>query len=152
MKKIKVALPLYVPTCIPCDRDSSKRTLVKLTKPFHVWINDKEYIIPSGFVFNGNIPIIARALFDPLDFYCLAGYVIHDWLYAGEFVPRKYADEVFYSTLELSGVPKWKRSLMYAAVRIGGGFTYSEHTEQTVMHIRKLSGYNTNTRPLWEEL
>lgn len=150
---MKIALPLYVPICRPVDMDSSGRTLLRLLLSFDFYVNDKRYVIPANFVFDGaSIPFGFRNIFNPTDTRYMAAALIHDWLYSGEFVPRKYADEVFYSTLELSGVPKWKRSLMYSAVRIGGGFTYSEHTEQTVMHIRKLSGYNTNTRPLWEEL
>ena len=45
--------------------------------------------------------------------------VIHDYLYT-KLEDRKRADQVFMAALKEEGVPRWKRTLMYAAVRAFG--------------------------------
>ena len=48
--------------------------------------------------------------------------IVHDWLYVSRklFTTRKICDLVFLEAMEISGVPKWKRNVMYVAVRAGG--------------------------------
>jgi hypothetical protein len=52
---------------------------------------------------------------------------LHDWLYAnahGEWsidhITRELADDIYLEAMEVLGVPTWKRTLMYRAVRAGG--------------------------------
>lgn len=51
--------------------------------------------------------------------------VIHDYLYATRGLNGRYsradADSIFRQALAASGVPAWKRGLLWAAVRLGGG-------------------------------
>jgi hypothetical protein len=47
--------------------------------------------------------------------------VVHDWLYSS----RKVADAVLREASEVSGVPAWRRWLMWAGVRVGGASHYA---------------------------
>jgi hypothetical protein len=51
--------------------------------------------------------------------------VVHDYLYSVK-APRDLADEVFMAAMKAEGVPGWRRSLIYAAVRAFGGNYYQE--------------------------
>jgi hypothetical protein len=46
--------------------------------------------------------------------------VIHDWLYTTHLVDRATADAVLREASAVTGVPWWRRTLMYWGVRIGG--------------------------------
>ena len=48
--------------------------------------------------------------------------VIHDHLYADERNSRRLADAIFWEAMRELGVPYWRRLIIWAAVRIGGGF------------------------------
>lgn len=52
--------------------------------------------------------------------------VLHDYLYTTGEAPREVADAVLKEAAIVSGVPKWKAWLMYAAVRTFGGSRYSK--------------------------
>lgn len=47
--------------------------------------------------------------------------VPHDYVYNTHSVPRDVADRMLYEACVLDGTPKWRASLIYAGVRIGGG-------------------------------
>jgi hypothetical protein len=50
--------------------------------------------------------------------------VVHDYLYATRGLDGRYsragADAIFRQALQALGVPLWKRTLLWAAVRLGG--------------------------------
>lgn len=78
--------------------------------------------VPEGFETDfASVPRIPIA-------YTLAGdtahaaAVVHDFLYGTPSVPRATADAVFKEAMIVSGVPWWRRQLMWAAVRVFGGF------------------------------
>lgn len=48
--------------------------------------------------------------------------ILHDWLYQHHY-PRALADDIFYAAME-GEVSGWKRWIMWAAVRVGGGAYY----------------------------
>lgn len=48
--------------------------------------------------------------------------ILHDWLYQHHY-PRAMADNIFYAAME-GEVSGWKRWIMWAAVRVGGGAYY----------------------------
>lgn len=56
-----------------------------------------------------------------------AAAVIHDYLYQITICSRKTADAVFEEALGVSGMPKWKRKMMYLGTRIGGSKVWSEY-------------------------
>lgn len=51
--------------------------------------------------------------------------MVHDYFYATRGLGGRYgraeADAIFREALADLGVPLWKRSLLWAAVRVGGG-------------------------------
>lgn len=55
-----------------------------------------------------------------------AAAVVHDYLYSTGIVPRAMADAVLREASQATGVPGWRRWLMWAGVRIGGGSHYAE--------------------------
>ena len=50
--------------------------------------------------------------------------VIHDYLYRTGILPRDISDKVLLEASAVSGVPGWRRSLMYWGVRLGGTSSY----------------------------
>lgn len=46
--------------------------------------------------------------------------VIHDWLYTSKIVPRRIADAVLREAGKVSGVPAWRRWMIWAGVRAFG--------------------------------
>lgn len=54
-----------------------------------------------------------------------AAAVVHDYLYSSRKVSRKVADAVLREASEVSGVPAWRRWLMWAGVRAGGASYYA---------------------------
>jgi hypothetical protein len=47
--------------------------------------------------------------------------VVHDYLYSCHQVPRNVADAVLREASRVTGVPGWRRWMMWAAVRVFGG-------------------------------
>jgi Protein of unknown function (DUF1353) len=47
--------------------------------------------------------------------------VVHDYLYQSHMVDRAMADAVLREASQATGVPGWRRWLMWAGVRAGGG-------------------------------
>lgn len=61
--------------------------------------------------------------------------VFHDYLYhhpayyndVRRMVPRQICDDVFDEIMEAEHVPGWRKSLMWAGVRVGGWLSYGEN-------------------------
>lgn len=47
--------------------------------------------------------------------------VVHDYLYTVKIVPRGTCDDVFKEASRVTGVPAWRRNLMWIGVRLFGG-------------------------------
>lgn len=52
--------------------------------------------------------------------------VVHDYLYSTGIVSREIADKVLEEASAVTGVPWWRRKLMYFGVRFGGSSHYQE--------------------------
>ena len=89
-----------------------------------------EICVPAGFVTDfASIPRVARILISKLGRYNKAA-VIHDYVYQTHTIrrangvvfcfDRSMADQCFQDGMRDLGVAKWKYTLMYLAVRIGG--------------------------------
>ncbi|EDR3945519.1 DUF1353 domain-containing protein, partial [Salmonella enterica] len=48
------------------------------------------------------------------------------WMYDNALRTKKEADLIFLDGMTVMGVPKWKRTIMYWAVRVFGRGSYSE--------------------------
>lgn len=153
MKIPDVRFPIFIPVCTPIGMTATNRTLFRLINDFIFFIGMKRFHVPSGFVFDcASIPYGVRNTFNPSDTRYIASSLIHDWLYAGEWCNRSYADLVFLSALKYQGISAIKRYVMYKAVSVFGGLTYKEHSESTIKNIRRLSGVSNLSRPFSREL
>ena len=56
--------------------------------------------------------------------------VIHDWLYWDQPGSRKEADDIFLQGMDVLEVPKWKRRLIYYAVRWFGCFAWRNNQKK----------------------
>ena len=99
----------------------------RLVEPFEFWLTDDEsdvISIPAGYITDlASVPRILWALFPPHGRYAKAA-IIHDWLYDNALRTKKEADMIFLDGMTVLGVPRWRRSLMYAAVRLFGRGKY----------------------------
>lgn len=89
--------------------------------------NNRIYTVPKGFKTDlASSPRMLWLTFPPFGRYTGAS-VIHDFLYSCGHkidINRKKADEIFLGIMKELGVPKWKRIVMYKAVRLFGGLHY----------------------------
>lgn len=101
------------------DQDDGKW---RLTQPL-IYDSDvakRVIVVPVGFVTDlASVPRVPIA-------YMLAGgtsneaSVVHDFLYTSHIVDRETADAVLKEASAVTGVPAWRRWIMWAGVRIGG--------------------------------
>ncbi|EAO7521451.1 DUF1353 domain-containing protein, partial [Salmonella enterica] len=81
--------------------------------------------VPAGFVTDlASVPRIFWTILPPDGKYAKAA-IIHDWMYDNALRTKKEADKIFLDGMTVLGVPKWKRIVMYLAVRIFGRGNYS---------------------------
>lgn len=58
--------------------------------------------------------------------------VVHDYLYSTHLVDRATADAVLREAAAVTGVPAWRRWLMWAGVRLGGAPHWMPEAEPAV--------------------
>lgn len=77
--------------------------------------------VPRGYVTDGySMPGRLLQLFQPRTATFLLPSILHDWLYDTGLVPRDMCDRILLQAMRSVGVAKWQRTLVYAAVRLGG--------------------------------
>jgi hypothetical protein len=92
---------------------------------------DTYWTVPRGFITDlASIPWALRRLkaFSPNGRSRKAA-VLHDYLYATNWLPRKECDEVFYQALLAEGVSVAMAQLYYLGVRAGGGRHYARRSD-----------------------
>lgn len=89
--------------------------------------NSNEFIVvPKGFITDfASVPRGLWNIFPPDGEYTQAA-VLHDYMYSENLFARKRCDEIFLEAMVVLNVPKWKRVLMFWAVRTFGGFCWKE--------------------------
>ena len=101
----------------------------KVIRPLRYEVRPGQNIrVPRGFVTDfASVPRFLWRLLPPTGVYGKAA-VVHDYLYRTTMAPysRADADLVFLEAMEELGVPWWKRTLMYDAVRLFGEDAYKE--------------------------
>ena len=113
-----------IAVAILADMEKKGRTLAVVTRPYafeHPILKNQRVEIPEGFVTDfASIPRFLWFMVPPFGRHAPAA-VIHDYLYAsGQEGARRYADFLFREAMKDSGVPVWRRNMMYFAVRFGG--------------------------------
>ncbi|GAI33030.1 unnamed protein product, partial [marine sediment metagenome] len=58
--------------------------------------------------------------------------VVHDYLYQTQTRTRKFADDVFYEAMLVSGTKPWKAMAMYRAVRLFGWLAWKGNDKKKV--------------------
>ena len=80
--------------------------------------------VPAGFVTDlASVPRVLWSILPPHGRYAKAA-IVHDYLYDYGIGTRKRADDIFLEGMEVLGVPKWRRYVMYWAVRMFGRGAY----------------------------
>jgi len=88
--------------------------------------NYNKIVIPKGFITDfASTPRILYPIIPQIGIYNKA-CIIHDYLYQEKIFPRKTCDLYFLQAMKILGVPKWKRNLMFAAVRLFGKKYYGK--------------------------
>ena len=88
----------------------------------------KYVYIPEGFKTDlASVPRIFWSIIPPFGRYTDAS-VLHDFLYRTQpdWCSKDRADEIFLNYMKKSGVPTWKRTVMYTAVRLFGKRSYEK--------------------------
>ncbi|EBG1926342.1 DUF1353 domain-containing protein [Salmonella enterica] len=101
----------------------------RVYEPFEFYISDDSsdvISVPAGFVTDlATVPRVFWSVMPPDGKYAKAA-IIHDYLYDNALRTKKEADLIFLDGMAVLGVPKWKRIVMYLAVRIFGRGNYSK--------------------------
>ncbi|EDZ5416544.1 DUF1353 domain-containing protein [Salmonella enterica] len=101
----------------------------RVYEPFEFYLSDDNsdvISVPAGFVTDlATVPRIFWTFMPPDGKYAKAA-IIHDYLYDNALRTKKEADRIFLDGMTVLGVPKWKRIVMYLAVRIFGRGNYSK--------------------------
>ena len=101
----------------------------RLTATFEYINGDVHIVIQEKFLTDGaSIPRLAQLI--------TGGHwsgkypkatVPHDFLYWSKLYSRKEADIIFYESMQILGVPFWKRWLMYHNVRMWAWMAWNRH-------------------------
>jgi hypothetical protein len=99
----------------------------RLVEPFKYEDEDHAIFVPGGFVTDfASIPRGLWNIFPPWGKYGKAA-IVHDYLYRTKGqTSKRTADLIFLRGMEVLEVPKWKRKVMYWAVKYFGHGSWVE--------------------------
>jgi hypothetical protein len=106
------------------------------------------YRVPKGF--NTDFASVPRLPF----VYLMTGNtahaaaVVHDFLYRTGAETRTICDAVFREAMEVTGVPGWRRNLMWAGVRVGGRKHHVDTTAKPENVAKPMAAASTANEPL----
>ena len=103
MKRVEITLG------IPLVSPNYYTWKYRLIEPFTCRVGDATITVPERFEAGCSIPRL-----------------VHDWLYATHTTTRQYADRIFVSILEQHHMPRWRCWVMYAALRLFGGWAWKK--------------------------
>lgn len=103
----------------------------KLLTPYRVRTEDGVSVdVPAGFVTDfASVPRFFWRVLPPWGKYSPAA-VVHDYLYYSGQVSREDADRTFARLMQSLGVPGWKITIMYYAVRWFGWMAWNRHRKK----------------------
>jgi len=100
----------------------------EMLEPFAYHVGDypseEIILVPKGFKTDlASVPRIFWNIVPPHGKYAKAA-IVHDYLYVEAYKTKEYADNIFYEAMGVLGVPEWKRTVMYLAVKHFGKGNY----------------------------
>lgn len=123
MSKFTTSLNVFIP------QDGKTRTLIK---PLGYAVGSGNRIIievPVGFVTDGaSIPKVAWGVIgSPMTGRYIYAAIIHDYFYYMGTFSRLRSDIIFLEAMAVLNVPRWKRNIIYRAVRLFGFMAWNKH-------------------------
>lgn len=113
----------------PAILELQDRYLWKMFQPFAFYLtedNSDIIVVPAGFVTDlASVPRVFWSLMPPDGKYAKAA-IIHDYLYDNGLRTKKQADLIFLDAMRVLNVPRWKRAILYLAVRLFGRGNYEK--------------------------
>ena len=94
-------------------------------------VDDSMYLchlieVPKGYVTDlTTVPRLLWSVFPPHGRYAKAA-IVHDYLYSKAIGSKRWADKVFLEAMGVLDVPRWRKWVMYFAVRLFGRGNYGE--------------------------
>lgn len=136
---------------IKCEKPELEKLLVNgewdgssyvLVKDWHFAFKNKritlEITIKAGFITDGgSIPCWYRWRLNPVGKFLIA-FLVHDILYASEYLSRSEADWILLELVEELGGNWVIRNIIWSAVRVGGASVYQAHTPESIGNARRL--------------
>jgi hypothetical protein len=119
----------------PATRQQLEGDAWELLEPFwFLWAGADHpkvfQVVPVGFITDGlSIPRFYRWRFSATGKGFRAA-IAHDFLYRQALVPRAVCDQIFRDGLKFCGVNVWERNVMWATLKVGGGFAYGKSLAQ----------------------
>lgn len=106
----------------------------ELVKTFTYHVGSKKspllITVPIGFITDyASVPRFFWRLCPPTGKGYTGAAVIHDYLYRQPMYSRLMADAIFLEAMQVGGVPRWKRWIMFSAVRLFGRSSYRSKQE-----------------------
>jgi len=94
--------------------------------------------VPNGFITDGaSIPGIVQNILSPWGQYGKAA-VLHDFLYKTNLLgSQKASDQLLLEAMEVLGVSKWQRVVIYRALRIGGWVAWNNYRKNDASRIAR---------------
>ena len=127
------------------------RPLYELLEPFQWTCAGREHVVPAGFRYDyASVPRIGWGLLPPNDPQYAASARIHDYLYETHLYTRWVADHIMLEGFRFMGVPRWKRMIMYSAVR-SCGWSAWRHSKLSIDYWRKAGGYPVGPDPMYAD-
>jgi len=94
--------------------------------------SDDTIVVPQGFLTDfASVPRFFWRIIPPDGEYTQAA-VLHDFLYSIQDRERKASDKIFLEAMSVLEVPKWKRGVMYRAVRYFGWLAWKNKLKGTI--------------------
>lgn len=108
------------------NRDGLQLWKVKKEFIYESDVAKQTFKVPEEFITDfASVPRIP-IVYDSLGNLFQRSAVIHDFLYSTAPIPRLLADNVLLEAMQLDGISWFKRKLVYAGVRVGGGSHYGK--------------------------
>jgi len=119
-----------LPAMVPIPPDNRK---FALAAPLSYDVGSKDsgdrITVPRGFITDfASIPRPLWSVYPPYGAWS-GPAIVHDYLYVKQPRTRKESDDIFLEAMKVVGVPWLRRTLMYSAVRLGGGIPWRKRSK-----------------------